>query len=253
MRQLGIGRFVLEQFEFPYEVVYAQTLEAGNLKSQFDVLVFVTGAIPETDRVSNFNFFGGTLDSASIPDEYRAWLGRVTVTETVPNLIEFMEDGGTIIAIGSSTALAKHAALPLVNHLVDGHGEPLTAEHYYVPGSVLEVRVDNTRPLAYGMDENVHVFFNNSPVLRALPDAHQRGVTSVAWFDSAEPLRSGWAWGQHYLEGGVAIAEASVGQGKLFLFGPEITNRGQPHGTFKFLFNGIYLAGAKEQRLELTN
>jgi hypothetical protein len=25
------------------------------------------------------------------------------------------------------------------------------------------------------------------------------------------------------------------------MFGPEITFRAQPHGTFKFLFNGIYL------------
>jgi hypothetical protein len=24
------------------------------------------------------------------------------------------------------------------------------------------------------------------------------------------------------------------------MFGPEIVFRGQPHGTFKFLFNGIY-------------
>jgi len=24
------------------------------------------------------------------------------------------------------------------------------------------------------------------------------------------------------------------------LFGPKIVERGQPHGTFKFLFNGIY-------------
>jgi len=57
-------------------------------------------------------------------------------------------------------------------------------------------------------------------------------------------LRSGWAWGQHYLKDGVAVAQATVGKGQLFLFGPEILFRGQPHGTFKFLFNGIYLAGA---------
>ena len=34
--------------------------------------------------------------------------------------------------------------------------------------------------------------------------------------------------------------EADVGRGKLLLFGPEITFRAQPHGTFKFLFNGVY-------------
>ena len=34
--------------------------------------------------------------------------------------------------------------------------------------------------------------------------------------------------------------EAQLGKGKVFLFGPEITFRAQPHGTFKFLFNSIY-------------
>ena len=36
------------------------------------------------------------------------------------------------------------------------------------------------------------------------------------------------------------MVEANYGKGKVYLFGPEITFRGQPHGTFKFLFNGIY-------------
>jgi hypothetical protein len=39
--------------------------------------------------------------------------------------------------------------------------------------------------------------------------------------------------------------QAAIGKGRLVLFAPEITFRAQPHGTFKFLFNGIYLgAGA---------
>ena len=40
------------------------------------------------------------------------------------------------------------------------------------------------------------------------------------------------------------MVEASVGKGKVFLFGPEVMFRGQPHGTFKFVFNGIYLGTA---------
>ena len=65
-------------------------------------------------------------------------------------------------------------------------------------------------------------------------------MKAVAWFDSATPLRSGWSWGQAYLKDGVAIAQATVGQGTLYMFGPEIVFRGQPHGTFKFLFNSVY-------------
>jgi hypothetical protein len=64
-------------------------------------------------------------------------------------------------------------------------------------------------------------------------------VTSIAWFDSKTPLRSGWAWGQPYLENGVVAAQARVGKGRVLLFAPDILKRAQPHGTFKFLFNGI--------------
>ena len=72
-----------------------------------------------------------------------------------------------------------------------------------------------------------------------------RGVRRVAWFESERPLRSGWAWGERHLKDGVAVAVAEVGRGKLFLFGPEITFRAQPHGTFKFLFNALALAGQR--------
>ena len=32
----------------------------------------------------------------------------------------------------------------------------------------------------------------------------------------------------------------------MLLFGPEITFRAQPHGTFKFLFNGILYGTARQ-------
>ncbi|MEJ2203996.1 MAG: M14 family metallopeptidase [Gemmatimonadota bacterium] len=245
----GWTRWIFETFEFPYELVYPSRLNEGDLRKQYDVLVFVTDAIParDSDGGGGFAIFGEGPDEEAIPPEFRAWLGEVTVAETVPHLLRFMEEGGTVIAIGTSTALAGHAGLPLADHLVDGEGQPVSEADYYVPGSVLRVRVDNTRPLAFGVPDEVDVFFNNSPVLRLQPEAPRAGVTPVAWFDDSEPLRSGWAWGQHRLRDGIAIAEARVGRGHLFLFGPEITMRGQPHGTFKFLFNGIHLAGATEE------
>ena len=66
-------------------------------------------------------------------------------------------------------------------------------------------------------------------------------------FDSADPLRSGWAWGQRYLEGGVIALDAQVGKGRVYLFGPEILHRAQPHGTFKLFFNAIYAVDALDR------
>src|SRR5436190_17475319 len=42
----GWTRWIFEQYEFPFEVVFPQTLDAGNLNAKYDVLVFVDAAIP---------------------------------------------------------------------------------------------------------------------------------------------------------------------------------------------------------------
>jgi hypothetical protein len=236
----GWVRFLLEQFEVPFEVVYPQTLDAGNLAARFDVLLFPDGGIPEDSGRDE----GGQPRPEDVPEEYRTRLGRVTIERTIPQLKQFVEAGGTIVAFGGSAVLGRHLGLPIGNHMVeagtDGVERPLPRDKYYIPGSLLRVAVDNTHPAAFGMPEQADVMFDNSPVLRLAPDASLHGVRPIAWFDTKEPLRSGWAWGQHYLYGGVAGLEAPLGKGRVFLFGPEITFRYQPHGTFKLLFNSIY-------------
>jgi hypothetical protein len=158
----------------------------------------------------------------------------------MPAIRQFIENGGRVVAIGSSANnLARYLALPLESHLVES-GKPLTQERYFVPRSILRAAVDDAHPLARGMAGEVDVFFNNSPVWKLAPDAAARGVTRIAWFDSPRPLRSGWAWGQEHLKDGVIAVEAAVGKGRVMLFGAEILQRAQPHGTFKFLFNAIY-------------
>ncbi len=209
------------------------------------MLVFPSGGIPEIGDGGGRRRYRGPIDPSSIPAEYRDRLGRVSVDTTVPQLREFLQQGGTIVTIGTSTSLGYHMGLPLSDHKVDDNGQALSREVHFVPGSILEIRVDNTRPVAWGMTEEVDVHFNNSPVFDLDAGAAAEGVIRLGWFDDATPLRSGWAWGQEYLENGVTMVEAQVGNGRLYMFGPEIIRRGQPHGTFKFLFNAIYLAGAE--------
>ena len=91
------------------------------------------------------------------------------------------------------------------------------------------------------MPGQTDVYFDASPVFKLAPDAIAKGtVKPLAWFSTARPLRSGWAWGQAYLQDGVAVFTAPVGAGKLVAFGPEITFRAQAQGTFKLLFNQLY-------------
>ena len=259
----GWTRWILEQFEFPYEVVYPPMLDAGNLNTRYDVLIFVDGAVPAVNAAGAAGGGGGgggggstTTTGADIPAEWRARQGEVTAARTIPQLRAFLEQGGTVLAIGSSaTNLAAHLGLGITNYLVEQTvaGErtqtPLPSSKYFVPGSILRMAVDTATPLAHGMESQTNAFFDESPVWTFTPQAAAQGLRRVAWYDSPRPLVSGWAWGQSALEGGLAVVEAPVGKGRLVLYGPEILQRAQPHGTFKLLFNGIFYPTGTRTRM----
>jgi hypothetical protein len=252
----GWTRMLLEQFEFPFKVVYPPQLDRGGLKEMFDVIVFVDGAISGRGGAGGGGRRGGGGGGGpgggtdNLPEEFRGMPGSVTTEVTIPRLKEFLNEGGTILTLGSSTGLASHLELPLGDHLAtkdaDGKEKPLGRDKFYVPGSLVRARVEAAHPLAWGLDDQVDMMFLSSPVFK-LPDGDKaKGLKRVAWYDGKAPLRSGWAWGQEALDGGVAVAEAAVGKGKLVLCGPQILFRGQPHGTFKLLFNTLTQAGVKE-------
>jgi hypothetical protein len=105
----------------------------------------------------------------------------------------------------------------------------------------MRAKIDSTHAASWGMGAEADVYFDESPVFKISPQAIAKGeITPLVWFDSDKTLRSGWAWGQEYLQDGVAAFSAPVGKGMLYAFGPEITFRSQTHGTFKFLFNQLY-------------
>ena len=249
----GWTRWVLEQFGIGYERTFPPRLEQGDLNARYDVLVFPDGTVPDPNRPEGPGG-GGRRDEvvspaandsieASLPPEYRNQRGRVT-DRGLTAIRRFVEQGGTVIAIGGSAPpIAAALGMPVTNYLVE-NGEPLPRTKFYVPGSVLRAAVDTTDPLAAGLGAQVDVVFDGSPVFALGPDAAAKGVKRVAWYDSKTPLRSGWAWGQERLEDGAAVVAGPVGRGRAVLFGPEILDRGQPHGTFKFFFNAIYYGTA---------
>ncbi len=258
MMPAGWTRLLFEQYEMPFETVWPTTLDAGDLKSKFDVLVLVSGAVRGTGGFGGRGGGGGGGgrggNAEPPPEEYRAWMGSITEEKTLPNLKKFVESGGSIVTIGSATNLAQMFGLPVKNYLTEknatGRDQPLPAEKFYIPGSLLKMNVDNTNPLAYGMGKTVDVFFDSSPVFRLEPTVEIQHTSPVGWFSGTNVLDSGWAWGQQYLDGGTAVAEASVGEGKVVLLGPEVNFRDQPHGTYKLLFNGLYYGNSKPAALK---
>jgi len=243
----GWTRMVLEDFEVDFEVVFPPQLDAGGLTSDFDVLVFPTGAIPGVGGGGRGGRGGGRGGGgqANIPTEYQGRQGSVSAETTVPQLLTFMREGGTVVTIGSSTNLAYHAGLPITNHMVSAAGEGLNSAEYYIPGSILEVGIHEGSPVVHGLEDRLDVVFNSSPVFRVGAQAPGSGLRVLGSFDTPAPLQSGWAWGQERLEGGAALIEATVGEGTLFLFGPEVAFRAQPHGSFPLVLNAILLGLAE--------
>lgn len=237
----GWTRFILERWEFPFEVIYPAQIDAGALRSRCDVLLLPDGAFRLTagTRTGFGAAAGAEPDESNLPAEYRGRRGRLSRERTVPAIREFLGAGGTVLSIGSSTDLARALGLPVASALVEsGAGSrTLPREKFFIPGSILEVRVDPTQPIALGMGERADVVFDESPAFRVRADDRTR---VVAWYGSPTPLRSGWAWGQSYLDGAAAVVDASVGTGHLVLYGPEVLFRAQPHGTFKMVFNALY-------------
>lgn len=244
----GWTRWLFEQFEFPFAVVYPPDLDKGKLRDQFDVILIIdglAGGVREGgggDQPPEPN----VVDELGLPAEYRGRRGSITAAKTVPELKKFVEAGGTLLTIGTSTALANQLGLKVESHLVekgaDSKEKPLGRDKFYVPPSVLRMKLDPAHPLAWGMGEETDVMFANSPTFRA--PAEKSGVERVAWFAGKAPLRSGWAFGQEHLDGGAAVLDATVGKGRVVLYGPQVLYRAQPHATFKLVFNAIVRAGA---------
>jgi hypothetical protein len=264
----GWTRFLLERFEFPFTIVCGAGFDDTNLRAKYDVIVMPSGAAFRAGGGGGRGGGGGggggdeapagvgpggrggapAASGAPADPDLRSLCQVTTGTGTgataEANVKKFVESGGVVVAAGSAArSIAESLDLPLSDYLVERQpGQPeraLSSDKYYVPGSVLRAAVDQSASSAAGAEDHIDVFFNNSPVFKLAPNAASRGIRPVLWFDSASPLRSGWAWGQNYLEGGTAAYEATVGQGKVYGFGPEITFRAQPHGTFRFLFNAI--------------
>ena len=244
--QSGWVRWLMEQYQFPFKVVYPQELDGGDLTSKYDVIVFVGGAIPMATAGGRRGGgggggFGRTDD---VPDAFKTMTGRVSADKTIPQLKAFLEAGGSIVTIGTSANLAYDLNLPVHNALVDvvgGREVPFSGDKFYVPGAVLHASLDTADPANWGMPAEADVMYDSSPAFKLDKDAAKKGVKPLMWFATDKPLRSGWAFGQQYLKDDVAAFSASIGAGNLYAFGPEITFRGQSHGTFKLLFNELYV------------
>lgn len=249
----GWMTLIMEQFNYPAQYIYSQRIDAGNLRKDFDVIIFTSGAIPAARRETG----AGPGQSAApnydgIPAEYHHMIGSITQDKSIPQIKKFIEEGGIVITLESSANITQHLGIPVSNALsrIDENGSEVSISRnlYYIPGSILTANINTEVAATTGMPPVADFYFDGSPVFRLGADAEAKGVKALAWFPNETPLKSGWALGQQYLKDAVIALEAPVGNGKVYIFGPNIAFRSQPYGLFKLMFNQLYITEKSGRR-----
>jgi hypothetical protein len=232
----GWARFLFDQFEFAFTNVQDPEVRAGHLERNFDVLVIPSMS---TDAIVD------GLKIGTVPPQYA---GGITA-EGVRNIKSFVESGGTLVLLNRATLFAiDRLQVPVTNVLKEftapsrREGGEATAVEFACPGSVLRMEFDPKHPVAFGMPEKAPGMFIDSPAFRINPAFGDKAPVTIAKYPADDLLMSGYLKGEKYLQNTVAAADVSLGKGRVILLGFSVEQRGQPHGTFKLLFNSLYYA-----------
>ena len=214
----GWTRWLLEQYEFKFASLVDADVQAGNLRAHFDAIVLPSG---QPDRLLN----GHTAEV--MPAPYAGGLGE----RGMAALRAFVEAGGTLVCLDQSCGLViRSFSLPVAD-------VAKASKTLFVPGSLVRVETDPSHPLAMGLLPRTAGFFAFSS---AYEPAAGSSLTTAAKYGTGDILISGWADGADTIAGRSAVAEVSLGTGRVVLLGFRVQHRAQSLGTFRFLFNAIF-------------
>ncbi|MEN8152831.1 MAG: M14 metallopeptidase family protein [Acidobacteriota bacterium] len=233
----GWTRWVLDTFEFDYEIFHRKDIRSKGFKKRVDVIIFPD--MPRNVIVDGkYKGYWGKYYER-MPPRYKGGIGK----EGVKNLIDFVSEGGTIILLDSAYELgSRDFQLPFTNIL-----KSVSREKFYCPGSLLKVNIDPDEPVGWGMEKESTLFFSHSPVFRTripISAGIDRKVVS-RYSDTGSHLISGYLKGGNYLNRAVSSIVFDYFKGNVIVFGGRIQHRGQTFATFKLLFNAIYYSGIK--------
>ena len=219
----GWTRFVLDDYEFPYNKLHNADIQAGKLHEHFDAIIL-------PDQRANAIMQG--LDYKSIVPEYKGGLGE----KGLDALKQFVADGGTLVALGEACNLLLEK-LPLG---VKDLKHTLTRDQHFAPGAIVNLQVDTSHPVGWGVAPDTWGYYINSPFFQLTESFASQKVSVVARYPNTGVNASGWLRGEDFMLGRAAVVSVEMGQGKVVLFGIRPQHRAQTHATLPLLFNALY-------------
>ena len=215
----GWTRWILEQFAFDYGRLTNPRIVAGNLRTNYDVIVFPDQ--PTSSIASGYR-------SGQMPDEFVGGLGKPGAEA----LKTFAEQGGTLVFLNHSTEYAVDALGLAATNVLKG----VLSRDFYSPGSLLKVTLDTKHPLTLGLPADIAIWSEGSPAWE-LSGAEK----SVANYPGKGLLASGWLLGEKFLVTRSALVDAPLGKGRVVLFGMRPQYRATSYQAFKLFFNSFLL------------
>jgi zinc carboxypeptidase len=218
----GWTRWVFDTWKVPYLPVVDSVVRAGNLNGAFDVIVLPDQSPHEL------------LDG--LPPEYPAPYHGGLGADGVKALRQFVNDGGTLVALNDASRFVTEQLLLPVRNVLEGVAD----DEFYAPGSIFRLELDASNPIARGMPAQTIAWFENGPAFDVLDSAAVRVVGRYP-ADPEKVLLSGWALHPDRVAGRAALLEVKVGKGRVVLFGFRPQYRGQSIVTYPLLFNSLQL------------
>ncbi len=273
-QDFGWARYTLDRDKVPYTSIGDDDLKRGNLGERFDVILFPQsrGGLNELVHGIDPKFsplpYSQTPEfpSQGIPDASDDITGGMGFAGML-NLQRFLEGGGVLVALGSSSTLAVEGGL------VRG-AERVTPGGLNSPGSELRAKVLRPEhPITYGYEELTQVFRGNGP-LYDVPKSERGRV--VMQFGTKKPeeedekkekakaggievedldtkpegkpaekgkpqdnrlVLSGFVRGEDAINGKPAILDLPAGKGRVILFAFNPLHRYLNLADFRFVWN----------------
>ncbi len=219
----GWTRWILEQYQFPYESLYNAGVRAGHLRERYDTIVIPD--MPERQIIDG-------VRPGSIPERYAGGIGE----DGAEALREFVSQGGTLVTFNNASLFAiDELKLPVENSLAG-----LSAGQFFCSGCLVSVHIEDVKnPLTAGLMPDTTVMFERGPAFAT--KAGFKGAVLARYPRERSPLMSGYLAGPERLEGQIAALEADYGKGRVVLLGFKPQWRGQSHAAYKFFMNAFYV------------